>query len=205
MSGGRQNLDQVWNAPWVPIRVTKDDVNKSLAWFQEMTRKLGDRVSINSLLQNSQRRSANLVPGKMYMYSYQAKHADTLPYYDQFPLMIPFARDAETVTGLNFHYLNYKIRFFLLRNLLEFANDKKLTEKSKLIMSWDLIKGASRYAPAAAAIHKYRFDHIRSAFLEVPANQWFTAMMMPVERFVTGKDGYKYNKESVWQDSIRKI
>lgn len=202
---GRQHLDQIWNAPWSPIRVTKNDVNRSLAWFQEITRRLGDRVSINSLLQNSQRRTSNLVPGRMYLYSYRAKHADTLPYYDQFPMVIPFSRDAETMTGLNFHYLNYKMRFILLKNLTDFASDKKLTEKAKLVMSWNLIKGAARYGPAQAAVHKYRFDHIQSAFLEVPANQWFTALMMPVERFVTGTDGYKVNKEIVWNDSIRKI
>lgn len=154
---------------------------------------------------NSKRRSSNLIPGKMYLFMYQAKHADTLPYYDQFPLVIPFARDAETTTGLNFHYLNYRMRFILLRNLLDFSTSKKLTEKDKLIMSWNLIKGAARYAPAAPAVHKYRFDHIRSAFLEIPTTQWFTALLMPVERFVTGKEGFKFDKEFVWQDSIRKL
>lgn len=201
----RQNLDQVFEAPWSPIKVTKDDVNRSLAWFQEQTKRLGDRVSMNSLLQNNKRRTSNIMPGKMYLYMYDAKYADSLPYYDQFPLVIPFARDAETMTGLNFHYLNYKMRFILLKNLLDFSNDKKLNEKAKLIMSWDLIKGASRYTPAKAAVHKYRFDHIQSAFLEIPATQWFTALLMPVERFVSGKDGYKHSKEYVWQDSIRRL
>ena len=201
----RQNLDQVWNAPWSPIRVTKDDVNKSLAWFQEKTKRLGDRVSVNSLLQNSQRRTTLLVPGKMYMYLYSAKNSETLPYFDQFPLMIPFSRNWETVTGLNFHYLNYKMRFILLKNLLDFATDRTLTEKTKLKLSWDLVKGASRYTPAKAAVHTYRLDHVQTQFLEIPAEQWFTAALMPVERFVSGKQEYKFAKEVVWRDSIRRL
>lgn len=201
----RQNLDQVFNAPWSPIQVKKEDLNKSLAWFAEQTRRLGDRVSVNSLLQNSQRKTAQLIPGKLYLYLYDAKHAATLPYFDQFPLCIPFARDSETFTGLNLHYINYKMRFILLKNLTDFATDKKLSDKTKLIMSWDLIKGASKYGPCKAAVHKYRFDHVQTQYLEIPPTQWFTALLMPVERFVSGQAHYKFAKENVWRDSISKI
>ena len=201
----RQNLDQIWNAPFSQIRVTKDDLNRSLAWFNDTSRKLGGRVSVNSLLSNPSRRATNLMPGRMYMYLYDAKYAETLPYFDQFPLCIPFHRDSETFMGLNLHYLNYKMRFILLKNLLDFATDKKLTEKSRMVMSWDLIKGASKYTPAKAAVHKYRFDHVQSQYLEIPPEQWFMALLMPVEKFVTGKDHYKFAKEIVWQDSIKKL
>lgn len=200
----RQNLDQVFNAPWSPIRVTKEDINKSLSWFSETVKQLGDRVSVNSLLQNTKRRTPTIIPGRLYSFLYDAKHSDTLPYFDQFPLMMPFSRTAETITGLNFHYLNYKIRFFLLKNLLEYATDKKLDEKTKLRFSWNLIRGASKFAPAKAAIHTYRFDCIQTQFLEIPADQWFTAMLMPVEKFVKGKDQYRFSKEMVWMDSIKR-
>lgn len=201
----RQNLDQIWLAPWSPIRVTKEDQNKSLAWFAEKTRHLGDRTSINALLQNQQRRTTQLIPGRMYMYLYDAKYAKTLPYFDQFPLCLPFARDAETFTGLNLHYLNYKMRFILMKNLIDFATDKKLTEKSRIVMSWDLIKGASKYTPAKAAVHKYRFDCVQTQFVNIPPEQFFTALLMPVERFVSGDANNKYAKETVWRDSIRKL
>lgn len=202
---GRQNLDQVFHAPWSPVQITKDDVNRSLVWFNEKINQLGNRVSVNSLMQNQKRRVFNVFPGKMYMYLYEAKHAKTLPYYDQFPLMIPISKDSQTITGLNLHYLNYKMRFILLKNLLDFATDKTLNEQSKLKLSWQLVNGAARYRPVAAAIHKYRFDHVQTAFLEIPADQWFTALLMPVERFVQGEQGYKFVKENVWRDSIRRI
>jgi len=200
----RQNLDQIFHAPWSPIQVKKEDINRSLSWFAETVKKLGDRTSVNALLQNTKRRTTTIVPGKMYMYLYDAKHAETLPYFDQFPLMIPFSRTAETITGLNFHYLNYKIRFFLLKNLMDFATDKKLDEKTKLRFSWDLIRGASKFAPAKAAVHTYRFDCVQTQFLEIPPEQWYTAMLMPVEKFVKGKEQYRFNKEMVWRDSIKR-
>jgi hypothetical protein len=195
----RQNLDQVFNS----IQIDKSSARKSLAWFDEQVKILSNRVSPASLMQNSNRKTSILIPGKMYLYWYDAKYKDTLPYYDMLPLCIPFARDAETFTGLNFHYLPYKMRAVLLKNLLDFSTAKKLTEKSRLQMAWDYIGGISRYRGVSAAVHKYRYDHLQSQFLEIPATQWFLALCLPVEKFVSGESNYRYDKKRVWYDSMR--
>jgi hypothetical protein len=195
----RQNLDQIFKS----IQIDKTSTRKSLAWFDDQVKILANRVSPGSLMNNSARKTSVLVPGKMYLYWYDAKYKKELPYYDMFPLCIPFSRDAETFTGLNFHYLPYKVRAVLLKNLLDFATAKNLTEKSRLQFAWDFVAGVSRYRGVSAAVHKYRYDHLQSQFLEVPATQWFTALCLPVEKFVTGESNYRFDKKRVWYDSMQ--
>lgn len=201
----RQTLDQVFNAKFVPVRVTKEDANRSQAWFNQKIKQLGDRVSQASLMSNSNRRGTSIMPGYSYLYWYRAKYEEELPYYDQFPLVLPFATDGESFTGLNFHYLDPRIRIFLVKNLLEFTTNKKLNETTKIQFSWNLIRGAAKFGPCKAAVHKYLYSHVQSQFLNIPMDQMMTACLMPVERFVSGSGGYYYNKSLVWQDSRRKF
>jgi hypothetical protein len=195
----RLNLDQLSDK----VQFTKADANKSQAWFSEQVRIIGGKVSPQSLMSNSYRRRDFLVPGQMVMYFYHPKGVDTLPYYDTFPLIIPFSQDAETFTGINFHYLPPKVRFALLKNLLDFANNRKLNEKTALRMSWEYIGGVSRYRGVNSAVKKYRFDHVQSQYLFVPATQWFNAIMLPTERFNTGPAVTYINKQTVWQDAMK--
>ena len=152
---------------------------------------------------NGRRLHSNLVPGQMALFSYFPKGAETLPYYDVFPLVIPFAQDATSFTGINFHYLPVKMRVVLLKNLLGFATNKTLTEKTKMRLSWQFIGGVSKYRGVNAAVKKYRFDHLESQFLFIPADQWFNAVMLPIEKFNTGKDAVYVDKNLVWRDSIK--
>lgn len=197
----RLNLDELTRT----VKYDKDAARRSVAWFDEQARILGGRVSPQSLMANAQRRTSVLIPGKMYAMFYDPKYKETLPYYDIFPLILPFNRDAETFTAINFHYLPLKMRFVLLKNLLDFATDKTLTEKTRLRLSWEFIGGVSKYRGVNSAVKKYRYDHVASQFLEIPADQWFTAILLPTERFNQGKNAVYVNKTRVWKDSIRNL
>lgn len=193
----RINLDQLSQRR----TYDKDSAKKSQQWFQEQIRYLGNAVSPNSLMSNAARRQDYTVPGQMYLYFYHPKGIDTLPYYDTFPLVIPFSEDAETFTGINFHYLPPKIRAQLLKALLGFSTDTKLTEKTRLRFQWQYVAGISRYRGINAAVKKYRKDHVQSQFLFIPATQWFNAVMLPVERFNAGKGMSYFDKSLVWRDT----
>lgn len=196
----RINLDKLADR----VLYDKKAALKSQAWFAEQVKYLGDAVSPNSVMSNSNRRRSTIMPGYMHMFFYNAKYADILPYYDTFPIIFPFSRDAETFTGINFHYLPVKMRVVLLKRLLEFATDSKLKESTKMEMQWSYVSGLARFSGVKSAVKKYRFDHVQSQFLFVPAPQWFNAVMIPFERFKTGESGKYYSKEKVWSDSIHK-
>lgn len=197
----RINLDKVSET----FLLDKDGAKKSLSWFDEQVKILGNRVSPASLMANASRRRDFLIPGQMVMYFYHPKNAATLPYYDSLPLIIPFSKNDETFTGINFHYLPPKVRFVLLKNLLDFATNKKLDEQTRLKFTWDYIGGISRYRGVSAAVKKYRFDHVQSQFLFIPPIQMFNAVLLPVEKFNMGLNQTYVNKKLVWQDSMRNL
>lgn len=193
----RINLDQLANR----VKYNKSAARNSQAWFAEQVKYLGNITSPNAVMANSQRTRSYLIPGRMTMFFYYAKNRDTLPYYDTFPLILPFSQDEETFTGINFHYLPTKMRVILLKNLLDFSSDKKLNEQSKIRMQWQFVSGMAKYQGVDQAVKKYRFDHVQSQFLFVPAPQWFNAVMLPFERFVAGSAGRKVDKTYVWRQS----
>jgi hypothetical protein len=167
-------------------RYDRNAVKKSAAWFQQQVLLLSKkRITPNQVLRNDPKAiTNNIVPGKLYMYFYDPKTKDDLPYYDKFPLVFPFRKTEDGFIGLNMHYLPHKLRFILMDRLLMFKNNDKFDATTKLRYSWQLIDGVSKFALAKPCVKRYLKDHLRSPLVNVTADDWATAMMLPVERFV---------------------
>jgi hypothetical protein len=86
----------------------------------------------------------------------------------------------------------------LLDRLLVFKNNSKLDETTRIKYSWALIDGVSKYAAAKPCVKQYLTGHVRSQFRQINSNDWATAMLLPVERFVGA------SKQEIWAES-RKI
>jgi hypothetical protein len=71
------------------------------------------------MLEEGMHLTSTLTPGKLFFFYYDPKHKETLPYYDQFPLVIPFAKEKGAFRGLNLHYLDYQMRMALFNELLK--------------------------------------------------------------------------------------
>ena len=170
---------------------------KSKTWFQQQALLLQKKKSItpNKLFREGTL-TTRIIPGKLYMFNYDPKFKDTLPYYDTFPLVFPYAKLPDGFMGLNMHYLPYFHRVQLMTRLMQFANNKNFDETTKIRYSWSLISGASKFRFAEPCIKHYLNEYLASPFLEVEAQDWHTAMMLPVERFVGS------NKNKVWGDSV---
>lgn len=177
-------------------------VTKSRSWFgQQLTLLRAEQLQRNRLLKPS---GANLikdkiVPGRMYMFAYDPKYKKTLPYYDVFPLVFPFARTKNGFLGLNMHYLPYPLRIMLMDRLMNYASDKNMDEMTKIRYSWATIARTARFNIAKPCVKEYLMDHVKSQFRLVPAKDWFTALMLPVEGF------QKASTTKVWADSRKKI
>lgn len=195
----RYNLDKLDEK----VRYTKDDFKRSKDWFAEQAKKLGSMSSQNSIMSTPGKQRATFMPGRMYLYRYWPIGVKELPYYDVLPLVIPFSADETTFTGINFHYLPYKVRFVLLKNLLDFATNKNMDEKTRLKFTWQYIGGISRYRGVNSAVKKYRLDRLQSTFLEIPASQWFLSLLLPIEQFNTGPNQTYIDKNLVWRDSMQ--
>ena len=176
----------------------KEAAIKSKAWFQQQAILLGKQNFTASKVLNSDpsRVKNTIVPGSMYMFLYDPKGKDQLPYYDRFPLVLPYKKMAGGFVGLNLHYLPYQLRMELLQRLMEFATDKNMAENTRIKYSWSLIGGVSRFKSAEPCIKHYLIDHVKSTFRKIDANDWATAVMLPVEQFVGA------TKNQVWKDSL---
>ena len=176
-------------------------VKKSKSWFDQQSLLLaGKGITPQKLLADkSQTFTTSVFPGNLYMFYYDPKHKDTLPYYDRFPMVFPWKKTEGGFIGLNLHYLPYGLRVRLMEKLMIFKSDSSMTEQTRLKFSWGLIDGVAKFAPAAPCVKQYLTDHVKSPFIKVHAQDWPTAMMMPVERFVGA------SRQQVWQDSVKQI
>ena len=126
---------------------------------------------------------------------YDAKNKDTLPYWDKFPLVFPFRAVKGGFYGLNLHYLPYRLRAILMDRLLQFSNNSKFDESTKLRYSWDLISSASKFSLAKPCVKHYLMTQVKSPFVKIHSADWTTALMLPVERFVGA------SASAVWAES----
>lgn len=176
-------------------------LKKSSTWFEQQVLLLNkQRITPNQILKNDPHAlKASIVPGNLYMFLYDAANKDTLEYWDRFPLVFPFRAVPGGFYGLNLHYLPYKLRAQLMDRLLVFKNNNKFDETTKLRYSWDLISGVSKFRAAQPCVKHYLKSQVRSPFVKVNAQDWATALMLPVEKFVGA------SKTAVWADSRRAI
>jgi len=156
--------------------------NNARNWLRAKVKEL--TPTSRALMMDRDRLKTNSTIGKMYFYFYDPKTKDTLPYYDRFPLVIPIESYKDGFLGLNLHYIHPKQRLILLDKLSETATNDKFDSKTKLRVSYGYLAGASRAFEATPCIKRYLYSHIQSRFLEISADEWDIAAMLPVETFV---------------------
>jgi hypothetical protein len=156
--------------------------NNARNWLRAKVKDLSP--TSRALMADRNRLRGNSTIGKMYFYFYDPKTKDTLPYYDRFPLVIPIESYKDGFLGLNLHYIHPKQRLILLDKLSETATNKNFDSKTKLRVSYSYLAGASKAFEATPCIKRYLYSHIQSRFLEISADEWDIAAMLPVETFV---------------------
>ena len=182
-------------------RYDRNIYKKSSAWFEQQVLLLTKKKFTPQQILRDRKNatSVRILPGNLYMFLYDAKMKETLPYWDKFPLVFPFRAVPGGFYGLNLHYLPYRMRLQLMDRLLQFKNNDKFDETTRLRYSWNLIGGVSKFKSAEPCVKHYLYEQVRSPFAKIESYDWATAMMLPVERFVGA------NKQAVWQDSKRSI
>ena len=149
--------------------------------------------SKTALMRDQERLRNKSMIGRMYFYFYDPKTKDKLPYYDRFPLVIPIERYNDGFLGLNLHYIHPKQRLILLDKLSDTLTNDKYVETSRLRVSYPFLSSASKIFEATPCIKRYLFSHIESRFLEITANEWDIAAMLPMESFVGAKTSRVYS------------
>lgn len=167
-------LDQIKDLSQNLIASSKE----AMAWYRRGIKGLNDRDQ-NQIFK---KRSTPLIGG-MYLFAYDPKYKETLPFYDMYPLVIPIDFSHEGFLGLNLHYLPPMARAALLDRLMDISNNDKYDEKTKLRVSYDILKYSARDVNFKVCVKKYLYGHVRSSFHEVNPVDWKKVTIMPLQRW----------------------
>lgn len=162
--------------------------NKSTRWFK-------DRIK-SSLRGKTVSRPT---PGSVYAYIYDAKHKDTLEYWDRFPLIIFLGMSrtkhgVQLMHGLNLHYIPPRARQEFLEQLLIFANTKTITSKTRLNIDWSRVKS---FKGAEKMIKAYLPGQIKGKMTEIDPNDWANVVYLPLQSFQS--KGNRFSVRKVWK------
>ena len=154
---------------------------ESIAWFRKKAGQLGKVTGATVFNQEEVKLKDSLrnPVGNMYMFYYNAKHRETLPYFDAFPLVVITQMAEGGFYGLNLHYLPPTTRAKALNALL--GGDGLPSKYFK------------------PTIHRYLTTQVRSRFALIDKPEWEIATFLPTADF------QKSGKSSVYRDSRKMI
>ena len=172
---------------------TKD----SQKWFRKKAQELVMPNRKALLKDDALERTGRNIRGNMYMYFYDPKHKETLPYYDRFPLTIMIDPAPGGFYGLNLHYLNYNVRAAFLDELMALGPTKAKENSRITKLRYSVISGVKKYKEFKPCFKHYLGKHVVSQFSRVPMTDWEIAIFLPVEQFK------KKSKTSIWNESLK--
>lgn len=151
------------------------------------------RISEKKLMREDPARLVSTIsPGSMYMYIYDPKWKEELPFYDRFPLIFPFRVESDRFWGINLHYLPLRHRAILMDALYETSNNDRYDTSTKLKFSYQTLNKAAKFKYFKPCVKQYLFSHMQSQFMYVHPSEWDVALFLPVEKFK------KASKTQVW-------
>ena len=163
---------------------------KSTAWYREKIQEFG-KPGAQQLIRDGKRASKPFY-GKLNMFFYDPKHKKTLPYYDTFPLVLPLEKYPDGFLGINMHYLPIPLRIKLLDRLVDYSNNTKFDESTRLLVDYNKLKRIRLIRPT---IHRYLSGYTKSQFRRIDADEFTIATLLPVQRFK------KASESVVWKES----
>lgn len=134
--------------------------------------------------------------GEMALFGYDAKHKDTLPYWDAYPLIIVTNIRANGFSGFNLHYMPPQARKEIVKYLIHYKNKSK----SPLLYANRVVPILNQLSKSDIAFcyKNYLGGHVRSKFVIVGKDYWELACELPLQEF------RKATSREVWADRQRR-
>lgn len=171
---------------------------ESRKWFQAKAKNMRSINRDKLMNEDPIKTRSKQIIGGMYMFFYDPKHKDKLPYYDAFPLVIVIGPAKGGFLGLNLHYLPPRLRLQFFSNLMDIQGSK-MTEDAKFSLTYRMLQKSSKLRYFKPCIKHYLSSQVQSSFAEVPAPEWEIAVFLPTAQF------RKANNYKVYYDSRNMI
>ncbi len=172
---------------------------ESRDWFRKKIKNMRSIKREALMKEDPLKQTSQEIVGGMYMFFYDPKHKDTLPYYDTFPLVIVVGPAEGGFYGLNLHYLPPILRAKMLDALMDITSNTKFNDSTRFKMSYELLVKSSKLKYFEPCFKHYLNEHVKSKFSMVPAPEWEIATFLPTADF------RKANSKKVYYDSKKMI
>jgi len=166
---------------------------QSRAWFRKRVQNM--RVNRRDLMNEDpiQKRKRHAA-GSMYFFFYDAKHKDTLTYWDAFPLIIAVGPAKGGFYGMNLHYLPIPLRAKFLDALMDITNNKKYDESTRFKVSAEMMQSAAKFKYFKPCWKHYLTSQVEGQLAYIPPPEWEIATFLPTAQ-------WQGNKNRVYKDS----
>jgi hypothetical protein len=137
--------------------------------------------------------------GNMFMYFYDPKLKEELPYYDRFPLTVVVGPAPGGFYGLNLHYLAPVLRAKMLDGLMDITNNKAYDESTRFRIRYNVLQSMRKLRYYEPCFKHYLTKHVKGRIAKVYAPEWEIATFLPTAIW------RKSNAQRVYRDSRRMI
>jgi hypothetical protein len=151
---------------------------KSTQWYRDKIKEFGKPGAMD-LIRDGKRNNKPFF-GRLNMFFYDPKLKAKLPYYDTFPLVLPLEPYSDGFLGINFHYLPMALRLQLLDRVVDYSNNTKFDESTRLAVDYSKLKKLSIIKPT---LKRYLAGRVKTQFRRIDADEFTVAALLPVARF----------------------
>lgn len=170
---------------------------KSTEWLAKNLGRIRTSMNPKTFIENSDTVSKGLLtPGRMFFFGYNPRTKAELNFWDEFPIIIYLHPQPGGFLGINFHYISPMMRAKLLNGILTYTNDPNWntsnSKKTKLQVSYPLLKKAASLKPYKYCIKRYYLSNIVTKLAFIPPKDWKTVPFFPLQLFKGA------SKETIW-------
>lgn len=171
----------------------------SMKW---LTKKMSDIRNPGAIPGNMSkekfRQTNSFMLGGLYCFFYDPK-SKTLPYYDQFPLVLVLERYNDGFLGLNLHYLPLRYRLAFLSKLMDFATYDDKNDIQRLRITYDILVASKSLKEFKPCIKRYLTNQLQSRLLAIQPDEWDVAAYLPIQMFKGA------SSSQVWNESVEQL
>lgn len=155
------------------------------AWYADFIKNNITKMNALEGLRSG-KRDNKISPGSFYVYSYDPKTKETLPFYDTMPLILCTSVTPNGHYGIAFHYLPPKIRLKIIQEMYKVS---KMTsnDNMKFRLSWakaqQLVHAIGQDKWLKHSIKQYLHSHVKSDMIKVAGDNIEPMLFLPIARW----------------------
>lgn len=184
---------------YIKEKIDSSKVLDATDWLREQSYGIDPRrIDTQNIIRKNSTVAENRVRlGHLYLFRYDPKLKQELPYYDTFPVIFIINIIKGGFIGLNMHYLPYEYRAKLMDMLYDYVTGEENMQRLKI--TYNVLSNTSKLRYYKPCLKHYLNNQVKSRFIHISPEEWEKALFLPLRRFK------KALESEVHRDSVKQI